>query len=109
MVKRALRMTCSAQMHTELDARYWILDTRSPRDSLRRTKDENRASRIEHRVRGFTLTELVVVILVVSMFVLLAQMHTNIADSGQQTADRKRKLYAKRCTLNADSGFTLTE
>jgi len=65
-------------MHTELDAsafaeatadkRYWILDTR-------RTKDENRASRIEHRVRGFTLTELVVVILVVSMFVLLAQMH----------------------------------
>jgi len=65
-------------MHTELDAsafaeatadkRYRILDTR-------RKKDENRASRIEHRVRGFTLTELVVVILVVSMFVLLAQMH----------------------------------
>jgi prepilin-type N-terminal cleavage/methylation domain-containing protein len=46
MVKRALRMTCSAQMHTKLD-----------------------------RVRGFTLTELVVVILVVSMFVLMAQMH----------------------------------
>ncbi len=71
-------MTCSALMHTELDAsafaeatadkRYRILDTR-------RKKDENRASRIEHRVRGFTLTELVVVILVVSMFVLLAQMH----------------------------------
>jgi len=36
-------------------------------------------------------------------------MHTKIADSGQRTADRKRKLYAKRCTLNADSGFTLTE
>ena len=78
MVKRAQRMTCSAQMHTELDAsafaeatadkRYRILDTR-------RTKDENRASRIEHRVRGFTLTELMVVIVVVSMFVLLAQMH----------------------------------
>ncbi len=88
-------MTYSAQMHTELDAsafaeasafakatadktadkRYRILDTRSPRDSLRRTKDEHRASRIKHRVRGFTLTELVVVILVVSMFVLLAQMH----------------------------------
>ena len=38
-----------------------------------------------------------------------AQMHTNIADSGQRIADRKRKLYAKRCTLNADSGFTMTE
>ena len=38
-----------------------------------------------------------------------APMHTKIADSGQRTADRKRKLYAKRCTLNADSGFTLTE
>ena len=85
MVKRAQRMTCSAQMHTELDAsafaeatadkRYRILDTRSPRDSLRRTKDEHRASSIEHRVRGFTLTELMVVIVVVSMFVLLAQMH----------------------------------
>ena len=75
-------MTCSAQMHTEPDAsafakatadktadrRYRILDTR-------RTKDENRASSIEHRVRGFTLTELMVVIVVVSMFVLLAQMH----------------------------------
>ena len=71
-------MTCSAQMHTELDAsafaeatadkRYRILDTR-------RTKDENRASRIEHRVRGFTMIELMVVIVVVSMFALLAQMH----------------------------------
>jgi len=71
-------MTYSAQMHIELDAsafaeaaadkRYRILDTR-------RTKDENRASRIEHRVRGFTMIELMVVIVVVSMFALLAQMH----------------------------------
>ena len=78
-------MTCSAQMHTELDAsafaeatadkRYRILDTRSPRDSLRRTKDENQASSIEHRVRGFTMIELMVVIVVVSMFALFAQMH----------------------------------
>jgi len=85
-------MTCSAQMHTELDAsafaeatadkRYRILDTRSPRDSLRRTKDEHRASpqdtlrwSIEHRVRGFTMIELMVVIVVVSMFALFAQMH----------------------------------
>jgi len=58
-------------MHTEPDAsafaeatadkRYRILDTR-------RTQDEN-------RVRGFTLTELMVVIVVVSLFALLAQMH----------------------------------
>jgi len=78
MVNRVLRMTCSAQMHTELDAsafaeaaadkRYRILDNR-------RTQDENRASSIEHRARGFTLTELIVVIVVVSMFVLLAQVH----------------------------------
>jgi prepilin-type N-terminal cleavage/methylation domain-containing protein len=79
-------------MHTELDAsafaesnadkRYRILDTRSPRDSLRRTQKEIRdsrfeirESRIENRARGFTLTELIVVIVVVSMFVLLAQVH----------------------------------
>ena len=31
-----------------------------------------------------------------------AQMHTKIAD-------RKKKLYAKRCTLNTDSGYTLIE
>jgi len=85
-------MTCSAQMHTELDAsafaesnadkRYRILDTRSPRDSLRRTQKEIRdsrfeirESRFENRARGFTLTELIVVIVVVSMFVLLAQVH----------------------------------
>jgi len=36
-------------------------------------------------------------------------MHTKIADSGQRIADRKRKLYAKRYTLNANPGFTLTE
>ncbi|MHC4104213.1 MAG: prepilin-type N-terminal cleavage/methylation domain-containing protein [Planctomycetota bacterium] len=38
-----------------------------------------------------------------------AQMHTKTADSAERTADRKQKLYAKRYTLNADSGFTLTE
>jgi len=55
-------------MHTELDARYRILDTR-------RTKDQHRASSIEHRVRGFTSAELLVVIVVVSLFALLAQIH----------------------------------
>ena len=38
-----------------------------------------------------------------------AQMLIKAADSGQRIADRKRKLYAKRYTLNANSGFTLTE
>ena len=32
-----------------------------------------------------------------------------ITNSGQQIADRKRKLYAKRYTLNTNSGFTLVE
>jgi len=38
-----------------------------------------------------------------------ALMHTKIADSGQRIANRKRRLYAKRYTLNAKPGFTLTE
>ena len=38
-----------------------------------------------------------------------AQMHTEIADSVERTADRKKKLYAERYTLSAGSGFTLTE
>ena len=38
-----------------------------------------------------------------------AQMHTKIADSVERTVDRRMKLYAKRWTLNADSGFTLAE
>lgn len=68
MAKRALRMTCSAQMHSELDARYWIPDAR-------RTKDEHRASRIGHRVRGFTLTELMVVIVVIALMAFMVQIH----------------------------------
>ena len=61
-------MICSAQMHTEPDTRYRILDTR-------KTKDEHRASRIEDREYGFTMAELLVVLAVVSLFVLMAQMH----------------------------------
>ena len=38
-----------------------------------------------------------------------AQTHTKIADSGQRIANRKRRLYAKRYTLNAKPGFTLIE
>lgn len=74
-VVRSMTPICSAPIHNGPDARYWILDTRSPRDSFRRTMDENRASRIEHRVHGFTLTELVVVLMIVSLFVLLAQVN----------------------------------
>lgn len=68
MVKRALRMTCSAQMRTKPDSRYRIPDTRRP-------KDVKRASRIENRVHGFTLTELVVVLVVIALFVFLVQIN----------------------------------
>jgi prepilin-type N-terminal cleavage/methylation domain-containing protein len=78
MVNRVLRMTCSAQMHTELDASAFAESTADKRYRIldnRRTQNENRASSIEHRAIGFTLTELMVVIVVVAMFVLLAQVH----------------------------------
>ena len=62
-------MTCSAQMHTNCVVRdaYFVMRTRS---DMRDSRFAIRNTR-----RGFTLTELVIVILVVSMFVLLAQMH----------------------------------
>jgi len=60
--------TCSAPMRTKLDARYWILDTR-------RGQDEGRGTRIENRVHGFTLTELIVVVFVMSLIVFLAQVN----------------------------------
>ena len=61
-------MICSAQIHTEPDARYRILDTR-------KTKDKHRGSRIENRERGFTMTELLVVVSIVALFVLMAQIN----------------------------------
>jgi len=61
-------MICSVPMHIEPDARCRILDTR-------KTKDENRASSIENRECGFTMAELLVVLAVVSLFVLMAQIH----------------------------------
>ena len=62
MKKRALRMTCSAQMQTNYIMRnaYCGMQTRA---DIRNTR------------HGFTLTELVVVIVVLSLFVLLAQIH----------------------------------
>jgi prepilin-type N-terminal cleavage/methylation domain-containing protein len=61
-------MICSAQMHTEPDARYRILDSHN-------MKTEHRESKIENRRLGFTMAELLVVIAIVSLFVLMAQIH----------------------------------
>jgi prepilin-type N-terminal cleavage/methylation domain-containing protein len=61
-------MICSAQTQIEPDARYRIFDSRN-------TKDGHRASRIENRKHGFTLAELLVVLAIVSLFVLMAQIH----------------------------------
>jgi len=61
-------MICSAQMHIEPDVRCRILDAH-------KTKDEHRASRIENRKLGFTLAELLVVLAIISLFVLMAQLH----------------------------------
>ena len=67
MVKRALRMTCSAQMHTKTA------------DSLERTADTKKKlytnRYVLHADSGFTLIELMVVIVVVGLFAFMAQMH----------------------------------
>jgi prepilin-type N-terminal cleavage/methylation domain-containing protein len=39
----------------------------------------------------------------------IANSRQRVADSVERTADRKKKLYAKRYTLNADSAFSLVE
>lgn len=61
-------MICSAQMHIDLDARYRTFDPRN-------TKKKHRASSIGHRKSGLTMAELLVVLAVVSLFVLMAQIH----------------------------------
>jgi prepilin-type N-terminal cleavage/methylation domain-containing protein len=61
-------MICSAQMQTKPDVRYQIPNTR-------KAKDRHRASSIEHRKFGFTLAEILVVLAIVSLFVLMAQVH----------------------------------
>jgi prepilin-type N-terminal cleavage/methylation domain-containing protein len=61
-------MICSAQMHTEPDARYREFGTRI-------TEDEHLKSRIASRKLGFTMAELLVVLAIVSLFVLMAQIH----------------------------------
>ncbi|MCP4260931.1 MAG: prepilin-type N-terminal cleavage/methylation domain-containing protein [Planctomycetes bacterium] len=60
MVKRALRMTCSAQMHTKTANR----------------KKELYAKRYTPKAAsGFTLTELMVVIAVIALFAFMVQIH----------------------------------
>lgn len=61
-------MICSARMPTKRETRYRRLDTR-------RMKNEHRVSRIEDRECGFTLAELLVVLAVISLFMMLAQVH----------------------------------
>jgi prepilin-type N-terminal cleavage/methylation domain-containing protein len=61
-------MICLAQMHIEPDAQYRLLDTHT-------TKGECQVSKIENRKFGFTMAELLVVLAIVSLFVLMAQIH----------------------------------
>lgn len=61
MVKRAPKMTCSVQMQTNLD--------------IRKTIDEKRVSRSRHRECGLTLIELIVVLVMISLFVSMVQIH----------------------------------
>lgn len=61
-------MICSAQMQTKPSVGYHVLD-------VRKTKDEYRESIIRDRKFGFTLAEILVVLAIVSLFVLMAQIH----------------------------------
>jgi prepilin-type N-terminal cleavage/methylation domain-containing protein len=61
-------MICSAQMHIEPDVRYRKLDSRN-------IKDKYRDSSFENRKRGFTMAEMLVVLAIVSLFVVMTQIH----------------------------------
>ena len=72
MVKKVVKTTmptCSAQMHTDCVVRgaYCVMRVKS---DMRDTQYAIRNTRC-----AFTLTELIVVVLIVSLFVLLAQIH----------------------------------
>jgi prepilin-type N-terminal cleavage/methylation domain-containing protein len=69
-------MICSAQMRIKPDALYRIHDTRYSFDPAQDgTKDGHRGSSIRNRKHGFTMAELLVVLAVISLFVLMAQIH----------------------------------
>ena len=73
MVKRALRMTCSAQMHTDADMSKCV------NEKMRKCADSSTHPLVHSsthlRTSGFTMIELMVVIVVVSLFAMLTQMH----------------------------------
>ncbi len=73
MVKRALRMICSAQMHTDADMSKCV------NEKMRKCADSSTHPLVHSsthlRTSGFTMIELMVVIVVVSLFAMLAQMH----------------------------------
>jgi prepilin-type N-terminal cleavage/methylation domain-containing protein len=73
MGKRALRMICSAQMHTDADMSECVNAYMRicVNEKMRKCADSSTRS----PAGGFTMIELMVVIVVVSMFALLAQMH----------------------------------
>jgi prepilin-type N-terminal cleavage/methylation domain-containing protein len=67
MVKRALRMTCSAQMHTK---------TAYSAERTAGTKKKLYSKRyMLHADSGFTLTELMVVLVVIGLFAFMVQIH----------------------------------
>ena len=73
MVKRALRMTCSAQMHTDADMSKCV------NEKMRKCADSSTHPLVHSsthlRTSGFTMIELMVVIVVVSLFAMLTQIH----------------------------------
>ncbi len=73
MVKRALRMTCSAQMHTDADMSKCV------NEKMRKCANSSTHPLVHSsthlRISGFTMIELMVVIVVISLFAMLAQMH----------------------------------
>ncbi len=72
MAKKALKTTCSAQMLTDAYMRECV------NAKMRRCVDALSHSLIRpsthSRIRGFTLTETIVAVVIISLFVLLAQM-----------------------------------
>lgn len=69
MAKRVLRMTCSAQMRTD------CVERDKNRVICRKSDIRENPGTIHNTRCGFTMAELLVVLVVISLFVLLAQIH----------------------------------
>lgn len=65
--------TYSALMHTDEDMRKWVDAKMRKRDGV--LNHSLIYASTHSRIHGFTLTELIVVVLIISMFVLLAQVN----------------------------------